>query len=123
MYTYMCVGLRCKTYFFGVPAMVQWDQQCPYSTRTKIQSPVRHSGLKVPALPQLQHRSKLWLGGQKRNKRTYFFLGILSPKKTILEKVTYTCCKKKVPSSFTYKTEKLQVKFICILMFNRMVDK
>ena len=52
-------SLKCLQ---GVPAMPQWDGRHLCSTRTQVWSPVQYSGLMGLALPQLQHRSQLWLG-------------------------------------------------------------
>ena len=41
--------------------MAQQELQCLCSSRTQVQSPAWHSGLKDPALQQLWHRSPLWL--------------------------------------------------------------
>ena len=41
--------------------MAQWDWRRLCSAGMQVQSPAWHSGLKDPALPQLQHSSKLWL--------------------------------------------------------------
>lgn len=59
--------------------MAQWVRQCLHSTRTQVQSPAQHKGLKDPALALLQYRSKLrlrsnsWVGNfhvpQGRQKR------------------------------------------------------
>ena len=66
----------------GVPAVEQWDGQCPGSTGTKVRSPAQHSWVKDLALPQLQLGWQLWFGfepwprnsmccggGQKRKKQ------------------------------------------------------
>ena len=45
----------------GVPAVEQWDGQCPGSTGTKVRSPAQHSWVKDLALLQRQLRSRLRL--------------------------------------------------------------
>ena len=63
----------------GASAVAQWDWHHLCSTRTQVRSSAWHSGLKDPALSQLQRRSQLSLGSdpwpgnpwssQKRKKR------------------------------------------------------
>ena len=60
--------IACETIWYtfkrtdlGVTAVVQGHQWHLCSTRRQVRSPAGHSGLKDPALPQLQHRSQLWL--------------------------------------------------------------
>ena len=50
----------------GGPTVVQWYQWHLCSTRTQVRSLDQHSGLKDPALPQLWHRSYLWLTSDPR---------------------------------------------------------
>ena len=50
----------------GVPTVVEWVKNLTVAawvaSEAWDQSPARHSELKNPALPQLWHRSQLWLG-------------------------------------------------------------
>ena len=46
----------------GVPAVVQWDWQCLYITRTRFQTLARHSELKDSMLQQVWCRLQLWPG-------------------------------------------------------------
>ena len=51
--------------FCGVPSMAQWVRNptavAQAAVEMRVPSPTPHDGLKEPVLPQLWHRSQLWL--------------------------------------------------------------
>ena len=79
-----------KCFLSGVPAVAQWIKNQTAVARVTVeawvQSPARHSELKDLVLPQLQHRSKLWLGFKSWPRNFYMsWVWLFKKKKKVSE--------------------------------------